>query len=76
MNKVQSGQAQRAAESCATCAHFRCDPQQLENAIPGLRSFGSGFAAVRADDGLCVLRDRYLSATAHCAQHATIVGQG
>jgi len=49
--------------------HFRADPQELENAIPGLRSFGSAFAAVRADDGLCALHDRYLSATAHCAQH-------
>lgn len=55
---------------CATCAFFRCDPHELESAIPGLRSFGSAFAAVRADDGLCLQHDRYLSASAHCPHHA------
>ena len=59
----------QVATACATCAHFRSDPLDLENAIAGLRSFGSGFAAVRADDGLCLLHDRYLSATAHCARY-------
>jgi len=59
----------RSAACCANCAHFVSDPEQLEDAIPGLRSLGSGFAAVRADDGLCLRHDRYLSAAAHCAQH-------
>jgi hypothetical protein len=54
---------------CATCAFFRCDPHEFESAIPGLRSFGSGFAAVRADDGLCLRHERYLSSTAHCPQY-------
>jgi hypothetical protein len=53
---------------CATCAHFRSDPKELESAIPGLRSFGSGFASVRSDDGLCLRHKRYLSANAHCPQ--------
>jgi hypothetical protein len=55
--------------SCATCVSFRSDPFELESAIAGLRSFGSGFAAVRANDGLCARHDRYLSALACCAQH-------
>jgi hypothetical protein len=48
---------------------FRADPFELESAIPGLRSFGSGFAAVRSNDGLCARHDRYLSASACCAGH-------
>jgi len=55
--------------SCATCVSFRADPFELESAIPGLRSFGSGFAAVRSNDGLCARHDRYLSASACCAGH-------
>ncbi|HSE11628.1 MAG TPA: hypothetical protein VLB69_03245 [Rudaea sp.] len=60
-------------QRCATCAFFRSDPHELESAIPGLRSFGSGFAAVRGDDGLCLRHDRYLSSGAHCAQYAARV---
>jgi hypothetical protein len=55
--------------SCATCVSFRSDPFELESAIAGLRSFGSGFAAVCSNDGLCVRHDRYLSASACCAGH-------
>jgi len=55
--------------SCATCVSFRSDPLELESAIAGLRSFGSGFAAVRSNDGLCARHDRYLSASACCALH-------
>jgi len=69
MAREQFAQGQVAA-SCATCVHFCSEPLDLENAIAGLRSFGSGFASVRADDGLCVLHDRYLSAAAHCARHS------
>jgi len=59
------------ARSCATCVSFRSDPIELESAIPGLRSFGSGFAAVRSNDGVCVRHDRYLSASACCTEHAS-----
>ena len=54
------------ADCCARCAHFECEPVALELAIPGLRSLGSGFASVRADDGLCRRHERYLSAYARC----------
>jgi hypothetical protein len=54
--------------SCASCKHFRSDPIAIEQLVPGLRSFGSGFASVRSDDGLCLRHARYLSAAAHCAQ--------
>jgi hypothetical protein len=61
---------QRASQSCASCAHFCSDPGTLESRIPGLRSFGSGFAAVRSDDGLCAARGRYLSSSSYCAWFA------
>ena len=53
---------------CATCAHFRNDPAYLEQEIPGLASMSSAHASVRADDGICALHDRYLSARSSCAQ--------
>lgn len=62
--------AVHAAAACASCAHFRADPFTIERFVPGLRSFGSGFAAVRADDGLCLRHGRYLAASSSCADHA------
>jgi hypothetical protein len=58
--------------SCATCRFFRCDPREIESAIAGLRSFGSGYAAVRASDGLCEKHGRYLAASACCELHQAI----
>jgi len=60
----------RAAQTCANCRHFRSDPRELEARIPGLLTFGSAHASVRADDGLCVVHDRYLSAASSCATFA------
>ncbi|HET7063283.1 MAG TPA: hypothetical protein VFI49_03340 [Rudaea sp.] len=56
-----------APPRCAACTFFCSDPQELESRIAGLRSFGSGFASVRAGDGLCAKHGRYLPASAHCA---------
>jgi hypothetical protein len=50
--------------------HFERDPAKIEAAIPGLRSMGSGFASVRANDGLCRKHERYLSAQSSCADFA------
>ena len=55
---------------CGSCRHFRNDPAYLEAAIPGLSSLSSGAASVRADDGLCLAHDRYLSARASCPRFA------
>ena len=55
-----------AHSHCGACQHFDGNAQSLELQIPGLRSFGSGFAAVRTADGLCGLHQRYLSAQAQC----------
>ncbi len=55
---------------CGDCAHFRNDPAHLESSFPGLTSFSSGYASFCADDGLCARHDRYLAASATCAEFA------
>jgi hypothetical protein len=52
---------------CGTCANFRNDSAYLEKVMPGLTSMSSAHASVRADDGVCILHDRYLSARASCS---------
>jgi hypothetical protein len=51
---------------CASCRHFHNEPAKLEAAFPGLTAMGSGFAAVRAQDGLCALRGVYLPSHGGC----------
>ena len=53
---------------CRNCAFFNAEALLLEAQIPGLRSFGSGFAAVCDGDGLCAKHQRYLTASSICAQ--------
>ena len=55
-----------APPNCARCQHFDNSPTLLEAAIPGLRTLGSGYGAVRGSDGICQLHDRYLSARYGC----------
>lgn len=55
---------------CGACTHFRNDPAFLESTFPGLTSFSSGYASVCADDGVCARHDRYLAASATCADFA------
>ena len=52
---------------CASCAHFRNDPAYLEASFGGLASLSSAYGSVRAEDGLCLRRDRYVSAHSWCA---------
>jgi hypothetical protein len=59
------------APCCADCHHFRCGAAEIEALLPGLRSLSSAYAASRADDGLCRLHDRYLSARCRCAGYAS-----
>ena len=53
---------------CSGCEHFRNDPAWLEREIPGLSALSSAYASVRAEDGLCLRHDRYLSARSSCLQ--------
>lgn len=56
--------------ACRTCRHFEDSPAALEAALPGLASLSSAYAAVRADDGLCALHDRYLAGRSVCDRYA------
>jgi hypothetical protein len=57
-------------EACAACRHFNGQPLDIEAALPGLSSLSSAYAAVRSDDGICALHDRYVTASSLCAGYA------
>ena len=59
------------AGRCGACRHFESDPAAIEAAFPNLASMSSGAASVRADDGLCGLRGRYLPSRASCPDFAS-----
>jgi len=56
--------------SCLSCRHFRNSPRYLETVYKGLSSLSSAYASVRKDDGVCLERDLYLSASAWCERHS------
>ena len=58
--------------SCADCRHFNARPLDIEAALPGLSTLSSAYAAVRSDDGLCAVHDRYLAASSVCAQYRVL----
>jgi hypothetical protein len=45
----------------------------LEAALPGLRTLSSAHAAVRSEDGLCGVHDRYVAADYGCSAHEPAV---
>jgi hypothetical protein len=59
------------APSCLDCSQFISAPRDIEAALPGLASLSSGYAAVRANDGLCARHDRYVAGSSICAQYHT-----
>jgi hypothetical protein len=59
-----------SGRACANCVHFGAAPRYIESRFPGLTALGSGYAAVRAHDGLCALHDRYIGASSVCGAHA------
>jgi hypothetical protein len=61
------------ATSCRTCRHFFNASPAIESALPGLSSLSSAYAAVRAEDGVCSLHDRYIAAESVCSSHAVRV---
>jgi hypothetical protein len=56
----------KSERHCINCAHFRNSPEYLESVYKGLTSLSSAYASVRKDDGICLLRDLYLSADECC----------
>ena len=53
-------------EICLNCSHFHNSPTYLEEVYKGLSTMSSAHASVRKDDGICLLRDIYLSADDWC----------
>jgi hypothetical protein len=54
---------------CEGCRHFTSAAADLERLLPGLHALSSAYAAVRSEDGLCSVHDRYVAAYSHCAAH-------
>lgn len=59
-------------ESCLTCSHFHNDPQYMEEVFKGMNALGSGHGSVRKDDGICEVRDQYVSADFLCDRYAAL----
>ncbi len=57
-----------AVATCEHCVHFQNDPGILEQIFCGLTSMSSGYASVRAQDGLCLQHGLYLSAWESCPE--------
>jgi hypothetical protein len=62
--------SQPASPACLTCKHFNHAPAALEAALPGLSSLSSAYAAVRCDDGICAVHQRYVTASSVCPAFA------
>jgi hypothetical protein len=67
--------AQGVPGRCGACLHFDNKAATLEANFAAMVTMGSGFASVRAGDGLCKLRGIYLSDRAGCASFAKRPGQ-
>jgi hypothetical protein len=59
-----------AVRTCHSCRHFEQSASEIEAALPGLSSLGSAYAAVRYEDGICGMHDRYVASSSDCALHA------
>jgi hypothetical protein len=57
---------QTVSASCGGCKHFQNAAEQVEAALPGLSSLSSAYAAVRCDDGICAVHERYIAASSVC----------
>jgi hypothetical protein len=57
---------QTVAACCGQCKHFQNAAKQVEAALPGLSSLSSAYAAVRCDDGICAVHERYIAASSVC----------
>lgn len=64
---LREGFAKAGRPTCFGCRAFVNDPAAMEAAFPGLTSFSSGYASVRADDGICLTHQTYLNGQRACA---------
>ncbi len=66
MKISNSVQLRNSGQACQHCAYFQSDPAVIEDAYPGLKILGSGFASVCDRDGFCNFHHLYLSARDSC----------
>ncbi|WP_259067671.1 hypothetical protein HDF24_19350 [Mucilaginibacter sp. X4EP1] len=66
MKFFKSLKLKNSGQVCEKCAYFQGDPAHIEEAYPGLSIMSSGYASVRAQDGLCSYNQLYLSARDSC----------
>jgi hypothetical protein len=59
---------------CSSCRHFRRAADELEAELPHLRTLSSAYAAVRSDDGLCGVHNRYVASYYVCAAYQSVAG--
>lgn len=65
----QAGHDANAQRRCGSCAYFLGITPQLECALPGLSTLGSGYASVRSDDGICLWHDCLCGVQHTCQQY-------
>ena len=53
--------------NCLNCVYFNNSPAYIESVFKGLTALSSGYASVKKDDGICQLRDEYLSSDNKCS---------
>jgi hypothetical protein len=51
---------------CLNCKFFNNEPEQVEQAFPGLTALSSGYASVRADAGICSRHELFLAPWYRC----------
>jgi hypothetical protein len=56
-----------ATGSCRDCGFFEGGPLAIEQSLPLIGSLSSAHGSSRADDGLCAHHDRFVRASASCA---------
>ncbi len=52
--------------ACRDCRFFNGDPASIETEFPGLKSLSSAYSSVRADAGMCSLRELFVSPSKRC----------
>jgi hypothetical protein len=77
---MSAGRAAHPRGVCGTCARFIADRPAIEAAIPTLAIFGSAYASVAWDDGLCgrwdAMRSPRDTCEAYCLDPIAAQGEG
>lgn len=70
MLRLAKGDAMKR-NCCMQCIYFNNSPQYLETVFKGMTSLSSAYGSVRKLDGICSLKDLYLSADGFCREWAS-----